>query len=244
MDKKKRIVFHLDTPYSSVSWPQIPPTDQDTILDLLCGLLSPLGQYRSRYTPASKGQRAKKRKRRQQPDQDIPQEAPPVPELQAYVDIGLSCVSRALQKTASEGAVGGPQEDGRTPEDPAAGRPYSAIFVARSGQPNALSSHLPQMVAVASKSHPSQPPTRLVELPRACEARLSESLGIPRVSCVGIRVGAPNSSALVDFTRGHVAAAEIPWLQEASLAEYRPTRINATETVVGARRKKKGKSAS
>lgn len=123
-----------------------------------------------------------------------------------------------------------------------AGRFYSAIFVARSGQPNALSSHLPQMVAVACKSHPSQPPTRLVELPRACEGRLCEALGIPRVSCIGLCVGAPNSNALVDFLRGHVATTKVPWLQEANNAEYRATKINVVETVTGARKKARDKS--
>lgn len=93
------------------------------------------------------------------------------------------------------------------------------------------------MVAVASKSHPSRPPTRLVELPRACEVRLCESLGIPRVSCIGLCVDAPNSIPLVDFTRQHVAITEVPWLQEASNAEYRTTKINSTETVIGAKKK-------
>ncbi|KAI0097656.1 hypothetical protein GGR51DRAFT_540635 [Nemania sp. FL0031] len=243
MDKKKKISFHLDTPYSATAWPQIIPKDQDTILELLCSLLSPLGHYRSQHIHPSKGNRTKKRKRTGQSTADPALPVPPAPELQSYVDIGLSCVSRCLQKTASDGletsSIG---IDEKTQEVPAS-RFYSVIFVARSGQPNALSSHLPQMVAVACKSHPSQPPTRLVELPRSCESRLSESLGIPRVSCIGICAGAPSSSALVDFTREHVAVTKIPWLQEANDAEYRATKINAIETVIGARKKARGESS-
>jgi ribonuclease P/MRP protein subunit POP3 len=133
-------------------------------------------------------------------------------------------------------------QDDQVPDEWSENRFYSAIFVARSGQPNALSSHLPRMVAAASKSHPSQSPTRLVELPRGCEGRLSESLGVPRVSCIGICFGAPNSKALIDFTRRHVPIIEIPWLQEASQAEFRETRINTVETIIGAKKKTKDKS--
>ncbi|GAW19241.1 hypothetical protein ANO14919_087260 [Xylariales sp. No.14919] len=237
MDKKKKTAFQLDTPYSTIPWPQILPKDQGTILELLCALLAPLGHYRSQHTHASKGNRAKKRKRKGQPNQDIARPVPPAPELQSYVDIGLSSVSRCLQKAASEALETESLQDSQKPKDSFTGRFYSVVFVARSGQPNALSSHLPQMTAVASKSHPLQPPIRLVELPRACEGRLCESLAIPRVSCIGICVGAPNSNALVDFTREHVAVTKSPWLQEAVGAEYRATKINAIETVIGARKK-------
>ncbi|KAI1752846.1 hypothetical protein F4782DRAFT_498790 [Xylaria castorea] len=241
MDKKKKLVFQLDTPYSAVSWPQILPKDQDTILELLCNLLSPLGHYRSRYIHASKGHRAKKRKRKELPDEETTLPVPPAPELKSYVDIGLSCVTQSLQKTASEGAEASSVRDDQDPRDRPATRFYSAIFVARSGQPNALSSHLPQMVAVACKSHPLQPPTRLVELPRACEGRLYESLGIPRVSCIGIYIDAPNSDGLVDFTQEHVPLVKVPWLQEATCAEYRGTKINTIMTVMGAKKKTKDK---
>ncbi|KAI1743519.1 hypothetical protein F4680DRAFT_408468 [Xylaria scruposa] len=239
MDKKKKLVFQLDTPYSAVSWPQILPKDQDTILELLCNLLSPLGHYRSQYIHASKGNRAKKRKLKELSDNETKSLTPPAPVLKSYVDIGLSCVTQSLQKTASEGAEASSVRDGQDLSDRPASRFYSAIFVARSGQPNALSNHLPQMVAVACRSHPSQPPTRLVELPRACEGRLYESLGIPRVSCIGICVDAPNSNGLVDFTQEHVPIVKVPWLQEASCAEYRGTKINTIATVMGAKKKTK-----
>ncbi|KAI8952850.1 hypothetical protein F4801DRAFT_539576 [Xylaria longipes] len=241
MDKKKKLVFQLDTPYSAVSWPQILPKDQDTILELLCNLLSPLGHYRSQHIHASKGNRAKKRKRKELSDKETTLPVPPTPELKSYIDIGLSCVTHSLQKTASEGAEASSLREDQDPRDRSASHFYSTIFVARSGQPNALSSHLPQMVAVACKSHPLQPPTRLVELPRACEGRLYESLGIPRVSCIGICVNAPNSNALVDFTREHVPVVKVPWLQEATGAEYRGTKINTIETVMGAKKKTKDK---
>ncbi|KAI0187691.1 hypothetical protein EV127DRAFT_435746, partial [Xylaria flabelliformis] len=237
MDKKKKLVFQLDTSYSAISWPQILPNDQDTILELLCNLLSPLGHYRSQYIHASKGNRAKKRKLKELSDKETKTLTPPAPALKSYVDIGLSCVTQSLQKTAPEGVEANSVRD--DPSDRPASRFYSAIFVVRSGQPNALSNHLPQMVAVACRSHPSQPPTRLVELPRACEGRLYESLGIPRVSCIAVCADAPNSNGLVDFTREHVPMVKVPWLQEASCAEYRGTKINTIVTVMGAKKKTK-----
>ncbi|ODA81583.1 hypothetical protein RJ55_00083 [Drechmeria coniospora] len=36
---RKRLVHHLDTPFSAVSWPEISSNDQDVILELLCDLL-------------------------------------------------------------------------------------------------------------------------------------------------------------------------------------------------------------
>ncbi|KAI0395297.1 hypothetical protein F5Y17DRAFT_423823 [Xylariaceae sp. FL0594] len=241
MDKKKRLVFQLDTPYSAVSWPELQPRDQDTILQLLCGLLSPLGHYRSQHVKVSKGKRAKKRKQGENLAQDAAQPVPPAPELRSYIDIGLSSVSRCLQQAVSKTSTAEIQHKSPQPGDSPPTRFYSVIFVARSGQPNALSSHLPQMVAVASKCQPSLPPIRLVELPKACESRLSDALGIPRVSCVGLCVDAPNSQSLVEFVQSHVPAIEVPWLSEAIRPEHRATKINTIETTIGARKKARDK---
>ncbi|KAI1818720.1 hypothetical protein GGS20DRAFT_526613 [Poronia punctata] len=242
MDKKRRLVFQLDTPYSAVSWPQISPKDQDTILELLCSLLSPLGHYRSQHVQVSKGRRLKKRKRKESSTHEIEVSIPPAPELQSYIDVGLVSVSRCLQNAASADSTTDSQEDDSKPARGPEKRFYSVIFVARSGQPNALSCHLPQMVALASKSHPYLPPTRLVELPKACEGRLSGALGIPRVSCVGLLVGAPNSKALVDFVHSHVSIIEVPWLCEANHPEYRATKINTIGTTIGTRKKARDKA--
>ncbi|KAI1824913.1 hypothetical protein F4861DRAFT_224595 [Xylaria intraflava] len=240
---ESHLIRYLDLPVGrshAYARPQILPGDQETLLELLCSLLSPLGHYRSQHVHPSKGGRAKKRKRKEQSDQRAAPPVPPVPELQLYVDIGLSSVSRYLQKTVSDSHGSEVSPQGQASEERPGSRFYSVIFVARSGQPNALSCHLPQMVAVASQCQSSQPPIRIVELPRACEGRLSEALGIPRVSCVGICVGAPNSTALVDFAREHVPIIEVPWLQEANHAEYRATNIKSIETFIGTRKKAKG----
>lgn len=205
-----------------------------TILTKLHSLLAPLGQYRAQHINISKGRRDKKRKRKEskesiKPTSPLP--APPAPELRSYVDVGLSTITRSLQESAEKGQTKNLSDDQVAEDCPAC--PYSTIFVARSGQPNVLNTHLPQMVAVASKAHPRQLPIRLVGLSKACEERLSLSLGIPRVSCIAIHHNAPNSKPLVDFTQEHVPIVDIQWLEEAGKAEHRETKINSIQTSIG-----------
>ncbi|KAI1661576.1 hypothetical protein F4813DRAFT_164176 [Daldinia decipiens] len=236
MERRKKIVYQLDTPYSAVSWPSVAIDDQETILELLCNLLTPLGQYRSEYVELSKGKRDKKRKRKVSTTHSKNGSPPPSPGLKSYVDVGLTTVTRHLQELASKAQAVEANSDDKLPTQDISHHPYSAIFVARSGQPNVLNGHLPQMVAIASKSHPEQMSTRLVGLSKSCEDRLSESLGIPRVSCIGIREGAPDSKALIEFIAKHVPNIDIQWMEEAKKAEYKPTNINTIETFVGTKK--------
>jgi hypothetical protein len=110
---------------------------------------------------------------------------------------------------------------------------FSAIFVPRSLQPPILHAHLPQLVVTASLAHPELPVTRLVQLPKGCDARLSEALGLPRVSFIGILDGAPHSKSL---------EIEIPWLAEAKKSVYLPVKINAIESFVPVVAQKKQKA--
>ncbi|KAI1375058.1 hypothetical protein F4677DRAFT_424489 [Hypoxylon crocopeplum] len=236
MEKRKKIEYQLDTPYSALSWPSVTLEDQETILELLCTLLAPLGQYRSEHIPLSKGKRDKKRKRKASTTVSNALSPPPAPELKPYIDVGLTAITRRLQETASRGHDVEPSQGNRSSSEEPPVPCYSAIFIARSGQPSIMNGHLPQMVAVASKSHSARTPIRLVGLSKSCEDRLSESLGIPRVSCVGIREGAPNSKALVEFTRQYVPVIEVQWLKEARQAEHRGTNINMIETFIGSKK--------
>lgn len=197
-----------------------------------------MGQYRSSYVNLSKGKRDRKRKRKAAgtDTKDLP--PPPVPEIQSHIDVGLRAVTRSLQEAASRGQDVKSETGDELPSGEPAAPPYAAIFVARSGQPSVLNSHLPQMVAVASKSDSSQPSTKLVGLSKSCGDRLSESLGIPRVSCIGLRRGAPNSKALVEFTQQHVPAIDIQWLDEARRAEYLGKNIKEINTFVGSKQAK------
>ncbi|ORY59103.1 uncharacterized protein BCR38DRAFT_445632 [Pseudomassariella vexata] len=236
--EKKKFVFQLDTPYSAVLWPQVTSEDQDTILELLCSLLSPLGQYRSRHIQPSKGKRASKRKRREAGVAEAEPTSPPAPEISTYVDVGLAAITRHLHSMAAGGDKSAPvaASDLEPSAQKTSGLYYTAIFLARAGQSSTLTNHLPQMVAVASETHPSRPPTRLVGLSKACQDRLSECIGIPCASCIGLREDAPNSKALIDFIREHVPVIDVPWLKEAQKTAHLETKIETIQTFVGQRR--------
>ena len=127
-------------------------------------------------------------------------------------------------------------------EDDCFDQHFSAIFVSRSSQPPILHAHLPHLVATASLANPEVPVTRLVQLPKGCEGRLSEALSLPRVSFIGILDGAPHSKSLVDMVRECVPEIEIPWLEEVKKSVYLPVKINTVESFVPVA-KKEQKSA-
>ncbi len=95
------------------------------------------------------------------------------------------------------------------------------------------------MVAVASQSPQpsSESPIRLVGFSRACEERLSASIGIPRVSSIALRDGAPHSQGLLAFVRDKVAPVDVPWLDEARAGQFRETQIRVTDVAVGPKKK-------
>ncbi|KAK0623401.1 hypothetical protein B0T14DRAFT_425810 [Immersiella caudata] len=223
--EKKKLVHVMDTPYSAAPWPQITTDDQDAILELLCHLLAPIGAHRSAHLNPSKGRRSKKARQGNSHNEASP-ETPPAPEIMTRVDVGLANISRNLQSTPST-------------ENP----PYSVVFVARSGQSSSFHCHFPQMVAVASNSTPSSPAIRLVGFSKACEERLSAALGIPRVSSIGLREGAPQARGLIDYAREHVEPIDVAWLEQARTARYQETKINPVPTKIGTAKEKRPMSS-
>ncbi|KAK1827101.1 hypothetical protein QBC39DRAFT_183512 [Podospora conica] len=232
---RRRIVHVLNTPYSAVEWPQISQDDQDAILELLCSLLTPLGTYRAAHIVPSKGKR--KRARTDDLAEHSSSARPPAPELTRYVDVGMSCISRSLQGRASVTGTAGPPSQQAPETTP---KPYTLVFVARSGVSSAFHCHFPQMVALSASSRPSDPPIRLVGFSKSCQERLSVALGLPRVSSIALREGAPQAKGLLDFVREHVepiAMSSIP------TNGYRDTNIDAVQTKIGTARPKKAKNA-
>ncbi|CAK7202610.1 RNase P and RNase MRP subunit [Sporothrix eucalyptigena] len=131
----RRKVPELDTPFSSVEWPVISQENQDTILELLCTLLAPIGQHRRDHVELSRGKRSRRKSR--QKFKDIAGEAskeadgvvsltsnaadgkgkaveeakrpsdniPPPPDLLQFIDVGLVTITRELAKSAAPGSV-------------------------------------------------------------------------------------------------------------------------------------------
>lgn len=212
------------------------------ILILYYSLLSPIGQYRAQYVNRSKGKREKQRKQQKLEKDELQKPlVPPNPEIGSFVDIGLSVVTKSLQDEIGKRSSDQQRiesSEGRNGQD-SNFRPYSVIFIAHSGQPSILNSHLPQMTAVASQAGSAKQQIRLVGFSKSCQERLSEALGIPRVSIIGLQEGAPNSQALVDFVRQHVPLIENEWFKEAQDLNFKQTRINTIQTTIGEKKKDK-----
>jgi len=158
---------------------------------------------------------------------------PPTPEIQSFVVVGLNAIIRNLEGLSQSSRPGAHSE--LQPSDPlkaaATNKHFSAIFVT-SSLPSIVQAQLPQLVATASLAHPNDTPTRLVQLPKGCEARINNALGLPNVSLVGLLTEAPRSKGLVDLIQAAVRAIEIPWLQEIKKGIYLPVKINAIETTM------------
>ncbi|KAJ0118458.1 hypothetical protein J7T55_009241 [Diaporthe amygdali] len=217
--EKTRLVYQLDTPFSSVQ----------------C-LLSPIGQHRSSYIHPSKGKKAKVRKRKRDEPNKIQAQVlvPPPPAVAASVDVGLTDITRNLEVSSPTTQTGAGDHDGHDQ-----GSPYSIVFVVRSGPPSTFFSHLPQMVAVASRQ--LKEPIRLVGFSKSCEEKMSTCLGIPRVSSVALRAGDSGQlKALVDFVRQQVPPVEAPWLEDGGKDVFRETKINTIQAPIGTKRQKKG----
>ncbi|KAL7930518.1 hypothetical protein V8C35DRAFT_312878 [Trichoderma chlorosporum] len=229
---KKRLVHHLDTPFSASSWPEISIDDQDSILELLCHLLSPIGQHRRIHTKVSKGKRAAKREKRAKSKSDeVPNTAkvqtPPVPELSASVDVGFNSITKNLGLFTQPSGEASQSHKG-----------YSMIFVARGSQSQAFNQHFPQMVAAASRNLPDQEKIRLVGFSKPCSEKIGSTLGIPRVSSVAISRHAPGADALYSVVQNIVAPVDSPWLNETPRTAYKTTQIGSVETTIGSKRVK------
>ncbi|TVY28478.1 hypothetical protein LHYA1_G003469 [Lachnellula hyalina] len=239
MERKTKTVFQLDSPFTQIQWPEINPEQQDTLLELLCSILSPIGKHRLKYAAPSKGKRDKKRKRKEAKLAEVPLDTskPPVPNISSFVVVGLNSIVRHLESSSKASKPEQTRDyfiEVIKADELAKPQPsthFSAIFVPISTQPSILNAQLPRLIATASKEHQGLPATRLVQLPKDCDARLCEALGLSRVSFIGLLEGAPHSKALVELVRKSVSEIGVPWLQEAKKGKYLPVNINAIETL-------------
>ncbi|KIL84781.1 hypothetical protein FAVG1_12009 [Fusarium avenaceum] len=226
---RKRVVHQLDTPFSTVSWPSISTEDQDTILELLCDLLSPIGQNRQMYAKRSKGKRAaqkgKDAKRTGDGSEQPP--VPPTPEIEANIDIGLNSITRNLQLYSRKVTEATEDESQRR---------YSMVFVTRGNQASTFNCHFPQMIGAASEQLSVTEKICLVGFSKPCSERLSTCLGVPRVSSIAILKDAPGAGALQEFVMKAVAPVEASWLNASVDTKYLGPKINAIQTTVGPKR--------
>jgi ribonuclease P/MRP protein subunit POP3 len=193
-------------------------------------LLDPIGQYRQTHIKRSKGKRAaqkEKEARKIGDDPEQPPAPPPMPDLEANIDVGFNSITRNLQSWPSKGTES-------TEDEPK--KQYSMVFVARGNQASAFNCHFPRMVGTASKQLHADDQIRLVGFSKPCSERLSTCLGVPRVSSIAIIKDAPGAGALQDFVMKAVAPVEVSWLNASSSTQYVAPKINAIETTIGPKR--------
>ena len=152
---------------------------------------------------------------------------PPMPEIEASIDVGLNSITRNLQLCSRQD----PESMGDEPD-----RQYSMVFVARGDHASTFNCHFPQMIGAASRKISPERKIRLVGISKPCSERLSSCLGVPRVSSVAIRMDAPGAGALQEFVMKKVAPIEASWLDVSPDAQYLAPKINAIETTVGPKR--------
>ncbi|KAL3423598.1 hypothetical protein PVAG01_05345 [Phlyctema vagabunda] len=252
MERKPKTVFQLDSPFAPAQWPTISDQDQQTILELLCSLLSPIGRHRSEHLIPSKGKRSKKRKFQgaKAKDTSTPvQVKPPPPDISPYVVIGLNSITRHLQLSSPSENSATPETESLNTADSAVemtgnvlesteeatavpsqspGQTHlAAVFVTHTSLPAILHAHLPPLIANSCSASHSNPVTKLVGLPKGSDGRLCAALGLARVSFVGILDGAPHSKVLLDLVQTQVPDLEPP---AAARPTYLPVKVNAVQT--------------
>ncbi|KFY02898.1 hypothetical protein O988_01824 [Pseudogymnoascus sp. VKM F-3808] len=230
MPPKAKTMYELDSPYSDVVVPQLSPADQDTILDLLTSLLSPIGHYRTTHITPSKGKRNKKAKRRQvklgaaQPAPDTPSVLKP--ELSAHILVGLNSTTRHLESQSRQAC---PQSlDMQIPSD--SPKHLAVLVTTWPSIPAILTSHLYQLLQTSSLLYPNLPQTRLVTLPRSSEKRLCSALGVARAGFIAIFDSAPCSTTVTEFCLANIPGIEVNGWLKPDQKPFMPLKINTIET--------------
>jgi hypothetical protein len=101
------------------------------------------------------------------------------------------------------------------------------ILARKSAFPTPVQQSFPVLVAAASRQEHD---IRLVEISPDIEASLSDAIGVPRCSVLGICANAA-MGPFIDYVRDQVERVNAPWLGQKCPSEYLPLKVN-TKTVV------------
>ncbi|PGH23652.1 hypothetical protein AJ80_02258 [Polytolypa hystricis UAMH7299] len=203
---------------SMLQRPEISEEKQSIILDLLCRLLAPVGEWRADEISPSRGRRQKKLARRKaaklrttssaQEQEDSNASAkqksprPPPPEIFPYLTLGAKSTTAHLDDSRSPPPS--PQHtENPTPSRGDESRTLVVVFVCRATLPVSLYAHFPLLAKNASAGRPAGAEVRVVPVPKAAEARLAKAAYLPRLGIVGVcecRQAAP----LIEYVREHV----------------------------------------
>ncbi|KIL71664.1 hypothetical protein M378DRAFT_183036 [Amanita muscaria Koide BX008] len=186
----------LDTPFR-ISWPSISTEVQNELLTNLVSVLEGITEYQGTLSQLN-------RKRKHQ-DQEQSVEESQEPDMQAddddnrssarplveHLTIGLNAVTKRI-----EDQIRGKHQNSRTiPEEsnntlPETTPDLCLVFVCRADiDPPLLVDHLPHLIAACNALH--EDAVRLASLPRGAEATLAKTLGLRRVTVIGLDIEFP-----------------------------------------------------
>ncbi|KZM26817.1 Ribonuclease P [Ascochyta rabiei] len=234
--KPPKPIFKISSPFTETRWPSVSHEDEEVVTELLCNLLTPLGEHRRTHVQPSKGKKRKRDTRLHA--HENPRPSPPA--IGFHLLVGLNSVTRHLEALATRTAPpnaptresGASDKDGSATENETEKqlettlRPLSMVILTHP-RPSLSPSHahIPTLLHLATlqprPGSKTSAPTRLVALPTSNDARFASALHIPRVGAIGIYEGAPGANALEEYVRQHVGATECPWVDEALKPEWR-----------------------
>jgi hypothetical protein len=103
------------------------------------------------------------------------------------------------------------------------------ILARKSAFPTPVQQSFPALVFAASRKEND---IRLVEISPDAEASLTDAVGLPRCSVLGIRADNSAMAPVIDYVRAQVEPVNAPWLGEKSTLKYLPLKVD-TSTVAG-----------
>ncbi|KAK4503084.1 hypothetical protein PRZ48_006511 [Zasmidium cellare] len=230
-NKARKPIYTTASPFAQPKVSQLQQPHHDAVTQLLITALRPIGEYRTTQSKPSK-KKSKKRKRRATPaaseakadgDGMTGVETPALqrPRIREDVLIGFNAVTRHLETLSTLSAKAAAQ----AAEKP---RHVAAVFLLRPLD-DLIYSHLPTLCYTASLAHSELPATRLVLLDPKVEKEVAAALAqSPNVSVLAVLEAAEDSSseALIDYARKEVQAVDVPWLKQATEAQWLGTNVD------------------
>jgi len=198
--KEKKVVYKgvLDSPFR-IQWPSVPINLQNAVLAYILQILEGVSEYHDNcFALSRKRKRAakslcdaspkdKKQKLQEQEIATDQDDAIKSPSILRHIVYGINAVTKRLELQSH--SLRRPITVTSTPTvEIQSSRPFKYVFVCRQDvDPAMLVDHLPHLVASCNSAQASNR-VKLVPLPKGAELVLAQTLGIRRVTVLGIDI--------------------------------------------------------
>lgn len=202
-EKRRRQVFKpvLDNPFTQGhQWPTVEPDLGNSIVDVLALVLSGLGSYNLLVKEL--------RSKNGTGHPKLPAEPP----IRKHITIGFNSTVQSLEKQASAKRAKATKKRAKKAECDSGDSIYiKYVFVAKAEiSPPILTQHFPLLSFTASKSRLDR--VKLIQLPRGATRKLSETLGVPNTTIIGLTGDLREAKPLYALA-DRVENVEAPWLE-------------------------------